>query len=154
MDFMIDDDDDFAPEPVQGSTERQIMPAGTHDFTIKKLEHDAQAGKLSVWLAGHADYGWVFATLYAKNTFTKPIARSLLAALGMTQEQWRAAVPTDFKDRPIRARVFHKEKDGRTFVNVAEFFRAADDVGHPPADVATFVAPVPVAVPASDDIPF
>jgi hypothetical protein len=154
MDFEIDDDEDFGPKVPAGSTERQNVPAGTHDFTIKKLAYDAPAGKLDIWLAGHADYGWVFASLYAKSKFAKPIAKTLLAALGMTKEQWRDAVPADFLGQPIRARVYHKEKDGKTYVNVAEFFPPADDAGHPPADMPTFAKADPVAVPASDDIPF
>jgi hypothetical protein len=39
----------------------------------------------------------------------------------MTREEWAAGEITDLVGRRVRARIYHKAGNGKTFVNVAEF---------------------------------
>jgi hypothetical protein len=42
----------------------------------------------------------------------------------MTREEWAAGEITDLVGRRVRARIYHKAGNGKTFVNVGEFLPA------------------------------
>lgn len=120
MDWGLDDNligvvrDDSRPP------ERELVPEGDHAFQIKEvIDH---GDKVELRLA-HDDkrFGWVFAKTPKAVDWGRRILSSLRQVVGMTREEWAAGEITDLVGRRVRARIYHKAGNGRTFVNVAEF---------------------------------
>lgn len=144
-------------EPVAATREeRDMVPEGEHDLRITKVVEDAKRIRIDL---AHDDrrYGLVFADYPKGVQWASRIVGELVAALGLTPAEWKAASPETLRDRRVKARVYHKVgNSGRTFVNVGGFL-AADE----PAPAAKPVAkrtPTQKADAASnvpdDDIPF
>ena len=146
----------FEPVAVERE-ERELVPDGEHEMRITKVVEDAK--RLRVDLA-HSDkrYALVFADMPKGVGWAAKIVGELVAALGMTPAEWRAARPETFKDRRVVARVYHKVgNSGRTFVNVGGFSAVAEEAAPAPKPVAkrtaTQKADAVGNVP-DDDIPF
>ena len=123
MDWGLDDNligvvrDDSRPP------DRELVPEGDHAFQIKEvIDH---GDKVELRLA-HDDkrFGWVFARTPKAVDWGRRILSSLRQVVGMTREEWAAGEITDLVGRRVRARIYHKAGNGRTFVNVAEFLPA------------------------------
>lgn len=145
------------PAAAPATTERELLPEGTHELLIKDVRLGEQ---LEVRLA-HEDrrYGWVFCRLPKGASWAKAIGRSLVTALGMDDAQWRAAELSDIADRLVQAELYHKlGRDGRTWVNVRRFLpvekpAAPAPVKKSPPRTAGEKA-MKTAMESSDDIPF
>jgi hypothetical protein len=153
MDFILDE---FF-EPVAARLGREEVPEGEHDFRIVGMVEDER--RLRVDLA-HDDrrYGLVFADLPKGKDWAGRIVGQLAAALGLDAAGWKAATAATLKDRRVRARVYHKPRNGGgTFVNVGAF-SVAQAAAEPPKPVAkrtpTKKADAAAASIPDDDIPF
>lgn len=116
-------DDDFPPVETANDSrppERELVPEGEHAFQIREVIDHGE--KIEIRLV-HDDkrFGWVFAKLPVEADWGRRILSSLRKAVDMTREEWAVAEITDLAGRRVRARVYHKAGNGRTFVNVAEF---------------------------------
>jgi hypothetical protein len=153
MDFILDE---FF-EPVAARLGREEVPEGEHDFRIVGMVEDER--RLRVDLA-HDDrrYGLVFADLPKGKDWAGRIVGQLAAALGLDAAGWKAATAATLKDRRVRARVYHKPRNGGgTFVNVGAF-SVAQAAAEPPKPVAkrtpTKKADAAAASIPDDEIPF
>jgi hypothetical protein len=153
MDFILDE---FF-EPVAARLGREEVPEGEHDFRIVGMVEDER--RLRVDLA-HDDrgYGLVFADLPKGKDWAGRIVGQLAAALGLDAAGWKAATAATLKDRRVRARVYHKPRNGGgTFVNVGAF-SVAQAAAEPPKPVAkrtpTKKADASAATVKDDEIPF
>ena len=118
-------DDDFPPAETNDSRppERELVPEGDHAFQIREvIDH---GDKVELRLV-HDDkrLKWVFANTPKNVDWGKRILSSLRTACGMSREEWAAAPITDLAGRRVKARIYHRAGNGRTFVNVAEFLAA------------------------------
>jgi hypothetical protein len=120
MDWGLDDDlpaavvrdDSRAPD-------RELVPEGDHSLQIREvIDH----GEKVEFRLVHDDkrFGWVFARI-PKADWGRRILSSLRQAVGMTREEWAAGEITDLVGRRVRARIYHRAGNGKTFVNVGEF---------------------------------
>lgn len=101
--------------------DREIVPEGEHRFTITKASSDDQT--FDVWLAHEDDaLRWVFCKFYKENPKQRWLIGSLARALGYTAATWPSVDVPGLKDRTVRARIWHRSDNDRTFVNVGEFF--------------------------------
>jgi hypothetical protein len=139
------------------TTERELLPEGTHELLIKEV----RVGDLLEVRLAHEDrrYGWVFCRLPKDASWAKTIGRSLVAALGMDDAKWKAADPSDVADRLVQAELYHKVgRDGRTWVNVRRFLPvekpAAAPIKKSPPRTAGEKAMKQAMETSSDDIPF
>jgi hypothetical protein len=120
MDWGLDEDTAAVVRDDSRPPERELVPEGDHPFQIKEvIDH---GDKVELRLA-HDDtrFGWVFARTPKDLDWGKRILSSLRQACGMTREEWAAGEITDLVGRRVRARIYHKAGNGRTFVNVAAF---------------------------------
>jgi len=120
MDWPIDD---FDGDPVdQTPAERELVPEGTHLFTIKKLSLDSVGLTIAI---GHENTGfeWVWRTFPRHEPWARKIVSGLLPALGLTVEAWNAAAPDEICGRQVMAKVYHRQGRDKTFVNIASFSR-------------------------------
>ena len=148
-------DEGFDEQPT-GQVERMDVPEGVHEFQIREvIQHP---DKLELRLV-HDDrrYGWVFCHLMHGAPWAKKLARQLGQAFDMTPAQWAELDPTDLASRRVRAQVYHRQVEGRLFVNVSSFLPPLAIQDEPPArrrqTVAEKVKAVSTEV-AQDDIPF
>jgi hypothetical protein len=120
MDWPIDD---FDGDPVdQTPAERELVPEGTHLFTIKKIEEDSVGLKIAL---AHDDTGreWVWGNFPRHEPWARKIVSGLPPALGLTVEAWNAAAPDDLWGHQVMAKVYHRQGRDKTFVNIASFSR-------------------------------
>jgi hypothetical protein len=115
-------DDDFPPAETNDSRppERELVPEGDHAFQIREVIDHGDKVELRL-VHDEKRYKWVFANTPKTVDWGKRILSSLRQALGMTREEWAAAPITDLAGRRVKARIYHKAGNGRTFVNVGEF---------------------------------
>jgi hypothetical protein len=149
MDWAIDG----FPEATEAAPpERELVPEGDHEFTIREISEDDK--RLTVVLV-HDDkrYGWVYAGFPRGHDWAKRIVHGLVEALGFTPEGWAAAKADQIKDRRVGAYVYHRPGNtGKTFVNVRTFSKPAQAPAKR-APARTPAAKVTASL-GSDDIPF
>ena len=119
-------DDDFPPVAVRDDSrapERELVPEGDHAFQIREVIDHGDKVEFRL-VHDEKRFGWVFSTLPKAADWGRRILSSLRNAVGMTREEWAAGEITDLVGRRVRARIYHKAGNGRTFVNVAEFLPA------------------------------
>ena len=120
MDWGLDDDvpavvvrDDSRPP------ERELVPEGNHSFQVREVIDHGDKVEFRL-VHDEQRFGWVFARI-PKADWGRQILSSLRKAVGMTREEWAAGEITYLVGRRVRARIYHRAGNGRTFVNVAEF---------------------------------
>jgi hypothetical protein len=118
-------DDDFPPVAVRDDSrapDRELVPEGDHSLEIREMIDHGE--KIEFRLV-HDDrrFGWVFARI-PKDGWGRRILSSLRQAFGMSREEWAAGQIAHLVGRRVRARIYHKAGNGRTFVNVGEFLAA------------------------------
>lgn len=132
----------------------ETLPAGTYTFTIKGGAE--KPDRTEIRLAPEdRRFGLVFCRLMRGQSWAKQLARELRTALGMSAAEWAEATPESMKDRKVRARVWHRTKDGTVFVNVGNFLPLEEEASAP-APSAAKAERATRARPAGpeDDIPF
>jgi len=159
--------DDAAEPQAAAGGERELVPDGEHAFTIKHQE--VNGDKFALRLADQGGrFGFVFVDLWATkkdgtpSKRTKILLRQLADALGLNQEQWKAAVRDgELVGREVRAETRQWQGDnGRTKVQVDRFAAATQPQPKATANPPRFeraVAPQASSArprPADDDIPF
>ena len=118
------DEFEASAEPADGrQADRENLPEGNHALQIREVINHGE--KVEIRLS-HDDqrFFWVSAKPPVEQDWGKRILSSLRKACGMTREEWAAMEITDLVGRRVRARIYHKAGNGRTFVNVAEFLPA------------------------------
>jgi len=126
-------DDDFPPVAVRDDSrapERELVPEGDHAFQVREVIDHGDKVEFRL-VHDEKRFSWVFARI-PKADWGRRILSSLRQAVGMTREEWAAGEITDLVGRRVRARIYHKAGNGRTFVNVAEFL-----VADPVVEMAT-----------------
>ena len=119
-------DDDFPPVTVRDDSrppERELVPEGDHAFQIREVIDHGDKVEFRL-VHDEKRFGWVFSRLPKAADWGRRILSSLRKAVGMTREEWAAGEITDLVGRRVRARIYHKAGNGKTFVNVAEFLPA------------------------------
>ena len=120
MDWGLDDD---VPATVvrddSRAPERELVPEGDHSFQIREVIDHGDKVEFRL-VHDEKRFSWVFARI-PKADWGRRILSSLRQAVGMTREEWAAGEITDLVGRRVRARIYHKAGNGKTFVNVAEF---------------------------------
>jgi hypothetical protein len=165
-------DDDFTPVAVRDDSrapERELVPEGDHSFQVREVIDHGDKVEFRL-VHDERRFGWVFAKI-PKADWGRRILSSLRQAVGMTREEWAAGEITDLVGRRVRARIYHRAGNGKTFVNVGEFLPAEPVVetatakptveravalpsSRPPANrTSTKKADAAAAMP-EDDIPF
>jgi hypothetical protein len=119
-------DDGFATAGGAPAGEREMIPDGTHNVTIREASEgphkfpDGNPGEfLHLTLAPNGPYGFVWLSL-GGSAKDKSLAGALAAALGYTPEGWQDADPSELVGREVRAttkQVTLKTGRTRAFVN-------------------------------------
>jgi hypothetical protein len=118
-------DDDFPPVAVRDDSRapgRELVPEGDHSLQIREVIDHGEKIELRL-VHDEKRFGWVFARI-PKADWGRRILSSLRQAVGMTREEWAAGEITDLVGRRVRARIYHRAGNGKTFVNVGEFLPA------------------------------
>lgn len=144
-------------EPSADTTgERMDVPEGVHEFQIKQvIQHP---DKIEYRLV-HPDrrYGWVFCRLIDSQRWAKARTDELVAALGMTLDEWQKGEPTDIVGRRIRAEIVHRQSADRLYVNVHAFLpplAVEDEPKQARRKTVSQKATEALSEQAKDDIPF
>jgi hypothetical protein len=118
-------DDDFPPVAVRDDSrapDRELVPEGDHSLQVREVIDHGDKVEFRL-VHDERRFGWVFARI-PKADWGRRILSSLRQAVGMTREEWAAGEITDLVGRRVRARIYHKAGNGKTFVNVGEFLPA------------------------------
>ena len=152
MDWMMDE----MPEEMPARVERELVPEGDHAFEIRSVTEGPHKFKEGEFLmlrlsALNGSYQFVFLDI-PKGAKGARLAASLAKALGLDVGGKISLSPEDLEGKTVRATIWHKVADTRTFVNVEKFSAdktAAEAPARKPAAKKTAAA-----VAAPDDIPF
>lgn len=145
------DDETFETAAPAAERTYETLPEGTYTFTIKGGAE--KADRTEIRLAPEdRRFGFVFCRLFRGQDWAKRLAGELRAALAMSAAEWAEATPESMAGRKVRARVWHRKKDGQTFVNVGNFLPLEDEPAAPPAK-AERATKARLSGP-EDDIPF
>lgn len=115
-------DDDLPPVAVRDDSrapDRELVPEGDHSFQVREVIDHGDKVEFRL-VHDERRFGWVFAKI-PKADWGRRILSSLRQAVGMTREEWAAGEITDLVGRRVRARIYHRAGNGKTFVNVGEF---------------------------------
>ena len=150
-------DDGFVPEV--GSGEREMLPDGVHNVTIREVKTDGAHD--TIVLAPNGAYRLLYVDIKSDKK-GQAKAAALAAALGMSAAEWADCGPDELKGLELRVETRQwVGDDTKTRVNVDKFMpveRAAAPAPKPERNPQTAVGRVATAkgeeAGAADDIPF
>jgi hypothetical protein len=113
-------DDDVAVDDSR-APERELVPEGDNTLRIKQVTEEEGVVEIRLEHEAGRQYRWVFQRCPTDQDWGRRILSTLRKSLGMSREEWQASPITDLVGRVVRARIYHKAGNGKTFVNVTEF---------------------------------
>lgn len=119
---------------VERSTEKELLPEGWHECKVYSVD-DTDLDIGIVFKPTSGNYWWP-KQKFSKSTqreYAVNLGKRILDRFGIPSERWDDVIAGgDLIDRIVEVRIYHKEKNGTTYANVADF-RVPEPEAAPPA---------------------